>query len=190
MAYLYPPQGEWTESEYLALQTNHLIEFSDGFLEFQPMPLPFHQLIVRMLFRLLDAFVTAQGLGEAFFAPLRVRLWTGKYREPDIVLVRRERIRELREPTDGADLVMEVVSGEPEDRKRDLETKRQEYSQAGIAEYWIVDPQERRITVLTLDGQTYRVHGEFGPGTQASSLLLPGFSVSVEAVFEPGVDQE
>jgi Uma2 family endonuclease len=49
--------------------------------------------------------------------------------------------------------------------------------------YQIVDPQERRIIVLTLDGDEYRVHGEFGPGETASSVLLPGFSVSVGAVL-------
>src|SRR5437773_2718941 len=81
-------------------------------------------------------------------------------------------------PPDGADLVMEVVSEGSENRKRDLETKRLEFAAAGIAEYWIVDPQEQRITVLVLDGSIYRVHGEFAPGTQASSVLLPGFSVA------------
>ena len=85
---------------------------------------------------------------------------------------------------------MEVVSEGAENRKRDLETKRQEYAEAGISEYWIVDPQEQRITVLTLDGQTYRVHGEFVPGMQATSVLLPGFSVDVESVFAVAKDSE
>lgn len=49
-------------------------------------------------------------------------------------------------------LVMEVVSGGPQDRKRDLVIKRAEYAAAGIPEYWIVDPESRRITVLTLVG--------------------------------------
>ena len=42
----------------------------------------------------------------------------------------------------GADLVMEVVSGGREDRKRDLVTKRRDYARANIPEYWIVDPQD------------------------------------------------
>ena len=56
---------------------------------------------------------------------------------------------------------MEVVSDDEEDRQRDLETKRQEYAQAGVAEYWIVDPKTETVTVLTLDGAAYRLHGEF-----------------------------
>jgi Uma2 family endonuclease len=117
---------------------------------------------------------------------LRVQLWSGKYREPDIVFVRRERIRELGKPTNGADLAMEVVSGDADDRMRDLVTKRQEYAQAKITEYWIVDPEEQRVTVLVLDGDTYREHGIFRPGEIATSVLLPGFTVDVTAVFAAG----
>jgi len=78
---------------------------------------------------------------------------------------------------------MEVVSGGPEDRKRDLEIKRQEYAAARIAEYWIVDPQEQRIMVLYLDGENYREQGVFQPGSRATSRLLSGFEIDVTAVF-------
>jgi len=83
----------------------------------------------------------------------------------------------------GADLVMEVVSGGAEDRRRDLKKKRREYAQAGIPEYWIVDPREERITVLRLDGKKYAVHGEYAKGTKAASHLLPGFEADVAATF-------
>lgn len=188
VALLFPPQGEWTESAYLALDTNRLIELSDGCLEFLPMPTVFHQLIVNFLHRSLQAYVAAHASGFVLFAPLPVRLGPGKFREPDIVYVRRERVPNLRGQPQGADLAMEVVSEGAENRKRDLEIKRQEYAQAGISEYWIVDPQEQRITVLTLDGQSYRVHGEFVPGMQATSVLLPGLSVDVKAVFAVATD--
>ena len=46
LALLFPFQGEWTESAYLALDTNRLIELSDGCLEFLPMPTVLHQLIM------------------------------------------------------------------------------------------------------------------------------------------------
>jgi Uma2 family endonuclease len=112
--------------------------------------------------------------------------WAGKFREPDIVFLRPERTCNRQRWPEGADLVMEVVSDGSEDRERDLDIKRREYAAAGIAEYWIVDPKEQQITVLTLDSQTYREHGMFGPGTQATSVLLPGFAVTVEAVFAAG----
>ena len=58
-----------------------------------------------------------------------------------------------------------------------------ETARAGISEYWIVDPQKRRILVLVLRDKTYRQHGSFGPGSRAASALLEGFSVSVDDVF-------
>jgi Uma2 family endonuclease len=82
---------------------------------------------------------------------------------------------------EGTDLAIEVVSSEG--RKRDLEIKRDEYAHAGIPEYWIVDPELQEIQVLVLENSEYRVHGAFGMGADASSIELPGFSVSVEAVF-------
>ena len=50
IALLFPPQGEWSETEYLALDTNHLVEFSDGCIEVLPMATIFHQRIVEYLF--------------------------------------------------------------------------------------------------------------------------------------------
>src|SRR5262245_29090966 len=84
VAFLYPPQGQWKEADYLALDTNRLIELADGCLEVLPVHSSTHQFIVRFLFRLLDAFVTARGLGDVLFAPLPIRLWTDHLREPDI----------------------------------------------------------------------------------------------------------
>jgi Uma2 family endonuclease len=186
IAQFYPVQGEWTEDDYLALNLSCLVELSDGCLEFPAMPTLLHQFIVRMLFRLLDAFVTSQVLGEVLLAPLPVRLFPGKVREPDIVFLRPERLRDLPKYPQGADLVIEVASADAKDRKRDLEIKPREYARASIQEYWIVDPELRQITVLTLDGQAYREHGKFGAGTVATSVLLAGFSVAVDTVFAAG----
>ncbi len=186
VAFLFPLQGDWSEEEYLALDTNNLVELSDGCLELLPMPTVFHQLIVGHLHNLFHRLVAGRGIGEVLFAPLPVHLWSGKFREPDIIYFRPHRVKDVHGQPEGADLVVEVVSEGEENRYRDLVTKREEYAAAGISEYWIVDPQERQITVLVLEGQTYREHGVFKPGTVASSVLLPGFSASVDAVFAAG----
>jgi Uma2 family endonuclease len=169
------------------LDTNRLVEFSDGCIEVLPMPLIFHQLIVKFLHRLLETYVAAHAKGEVLFAPLPVHLWSGKFREPDIIYLRPHRIKDVHSEPEGADLVVEVVSEGEENRHRDLVTKREEYAKAGISEYWIVDPQDKQITVLVLEGQTYREHGLFGSGTTATSVLLSGFSASVDAVFAAGL---
>ena len=182
LAHDVSPQGELSEEGYLALTTNHLVEYSHGQLEVLSMPRMSHQQIALMLVQMLLRFVESRKLGTVLFAPLRVQLWPGKFREPDIIFMRREHANRMSEAFwDGADLVVEVVS--PDDRRRDLETKRREYAQAAIPEYWIVDPELQRITVLTLAGAEYFVHGEFGAGEQATSALLPGFVVDVAAVF-------
>jgi Uma2 family endonuclease len=81
---------------------------------------------------------------------------------------------------------VEIVSEGKDARERDLITKRKEYAKAGVQEYWIVDPQLRQITILVLEGQTYREHGVFASGATAASVMLPGFSLSVDAVFAAG----
>jgi Uma2 family endonuclease len=85
-----------------------------------------------------------------------------------------------------SDGFIEVVSEGEENRERDLEVKPREYAEAGISEYWIVDPQEGQITVLTLEGRSYRTLGIFKRGEAAASALLPGFEVSVSEVFAAG----
>jgi Uma2 family endonuclease len=182
IARLFPNQGMWSEEEYLELKGNQLIEFSHGYLEFLPMPTTTHQLIVVYLYRTLAAFVEPRKLGTPLVAPLRVRIVPGKYREPDIVfMLAAHAARILEEFWEGADLVMEVVSDD--NRRRDLETKRLEYGEAGISEYWIVDPQQSSITVLRLEGDHYAVDGEYRAGDQARSALLAGFVVDVTTVF-------
>ncbi len=187
IALLFPPQGAWSEGEYLDLDTNQLIEFVDGCLEFLPVPTLFHQRIAEWIYEVLKAWIVAQSLGgEVHMAPLRVRTLRGKIRQPDIVYLLPEHLRGLRRPPQGAKLAMEVVSGGKKNRERDLKEKRDEYARAKIGEYWIIDPKTRKITVLVLDGKEYRVHGRFGPGKQATSMLLPGFAVEVSQVFAAG----
>ena len=181
-ANLFPHQGAWSEEEYLDLDSNRLVEFSHGSLEIVPMPTQSHQLIMLYCYGVLLAHGQARRLGTVLVAPLRVQLWPGKFREPDVVFMAAEHAQRRGEQYwDGADLVMEVVS--EDDRRRDLETKRREYAQAGIPEYWIIDPERSRVVVLTLAGSRYRVHGEFTPGSRASSVLLPGLALEVSAVF-------
>lgn len=186
IARLFPNQGQWDEIEYLTLSqsTNQLVEFTDGHVEVLAMPKMSHQLIVAYLYGLLSSFVAEHDLGRVLFAPLRVRLRPAMIREPDIVLMLKGHESRMGEDCwEGADLVMEVVSDDPESRRRDLEVKRQEYAEAGIPEYWIVDPVERRITVLVLEGTRYSVHGEVRATGRVGSRLLREFQVDAAAVF-------
>jgi Uma2 family endonuclease len=181
---LGPLQGLWTEEQYLRLtdQTNHFVEFTEGYVEVLPMPTRKHQAISRFFFLALLAYVQRLG-GTVFYAPLRVRVAPGRFREPGLVL-----LLDVNDPRNqnafwlGADLVVEIVS--PDHVERDTVMKRTDYAAAGIPEYWIVNPAEETITVLKLADSAYVAHGVFRRGDMATSVLLQGFTVSVDAICD------
>ncbi|MBV8127926.1 MAG: Uma2 family endonuclease [Planctomycetaceae bacterium] len=181
---ILPPQGEWTEEEYLVLtdHRNRLVEFTDGFLEVLPMLTDKHQGILGFLYLAFFNFIEPQG-GKVRFSPLRLRIRPGKFREPDLLLLlsavdsRRQNRFWL-----GADLALEVVSEEKPER--DLVDKRGDYAEAHVPEYWIVNPQAETITVLRLRGDAYEEAGIHRRGESAASMLLPDFSIAVAAVFD------
>ena len=185
MLELLPEQGDWEDTEYLWF-TDHskrLIEYANGEIEVLPMPTATHQWIVFFLGRRFFDALAPHG-GIALLAPLRLRLGERQFREPDLLaLLDRHDPRYGDRYWHGADLVLEVVS--PDDPGRDLVTKRREYAEAGIPEYWIVNPLDRTVTVLALPSgiDTYSEHGVFRAGGTATSPLLPGFVVVVEEIF-------
>lgn len=181
---ILPPQGAWSEEEYLVLteHSNRLIEYNDGYLEVLPTPTDRHQNVLQFLFLAFFQFLTPIG-GKVHFAPLRLRVLEGKFREPDLLLLlsAADPRRQNRFWT-GADLALEVVS--PDKPERDLVDKRNEYARAHIPEYWIVNPETETITVLRLEGDAYVEAGQHTRGGKAVSVILPGFMVDVSAVFD------
>jgi len=139
-------------------------------------------MIVAYLHEALKGFVSARRLRRVFQAPVPVQLWRGKFREPDLVLVRASS-RELRASKNlkSAVLVVEVVSSD--DPERDWNDKAREYARAGIQEYWIVDPEREVAAFYTLKRRAFKLHGEFHKGQRATSRFLDGFSVAVEAAL-------
>ena len=146
------------------------------------MPDEKHQAIVFFLIQALKTLAAGVG-GKATMAPFPVRLWADKFREPDVVFMKDEHLnRCTRKFWDGADLVIEVLS--ESNRDLDLHTKPGEYARAGIPEYWIVDPQERSITILVLSGESYTTHGVLRDGQSATSTVLERFEVLVTDVLD------
>jgi Uma2 family endonuclease len=180
IARLFPAQGDWSEEEYFALDSNHRVEYADGFLEFLPMPTIFHQLILQFLYEELKSFVATRAMGMVVISGYKIRLRARKYREPDIVFIKTAHRAGIKEQyCEKADLVIEVVS--EKNLPHDITTKRVEYAKAGIPEYWIIDPKRHEITVLVLKSRQreYTEFGVFRQGTVAVSKLLAGFSVDV-----------
>lgn len=178
------PQGCWRDDDYLWLtdRCRRLVEFTDGYLEVLPMPTRGHQRILAFLYSAFQAFLNTAG-GEVLFAPLRLRIRAGKYREPDLLAMRDARdARSGERFWTGADVVAEVVSAD--NPQRDFVDKRRDYAEAGIPEYWIVDPRTETITVLELVQGEYVEHGVHRRGESAASLAIPGLGVDVDGVFD------
>jgi len=192
VATLYPEQGEWSEEEYLELtdRTNRRIEFSDGRLEFLPMPTEVHEAIVQFLLLALHQFVDEKKLGKVYSNGIRLRIRRRKIRLPDVIFLHKDHFHARHNRVwDGADLVMEVVSDDPKDRQQDYEQKLLDYAEAKVAEYWIVDYSRQLVIVHRLDdGGCYTIHGEFTRGQQATSTVLNGLAVDVNALFAVAED--
>ncbi len=181
---LLPEQGAWSERDYLWLtdHINRLVEYADGYIEVLPMPTDNHQAILQYLLYARHALLMEIG-GVVRCAPLRLRLPGGRYWEPDLLILRSAKDpRRANAWWEGADLVVEIVS--PDDPERDYVTKRQEYAQTGIPEYWIVDPEHARITILRLKEGSYIEHGVVGRGAIARSVSFPDYAVAVDAVLD------
>ena len=186
LIYQWFRQQHWTPEAYLALSanTNFLMELSEGKLHIQPMPTLSHQRAVRRFVACVLAWFGQGDRGEVIFAPHPVRLWPGKYREPDAMVYLAAHRDRLGEQESGPpDLALEVHC--PGTVRLDLVEKFEEYAQAGIAEYWMLDLQVGRLSVFTLSGTAYSLLGHFTAGQRVRSSILPGFEVSVDDMLRP-----
>lgn len=139
---------QWTLAEVHSLPDDgNKYEVVRGELFVTPPPSDDHETITARLTRLLDPFVAVNSLGMVYHARAVMR-FDGSEAEPDL-MVRQSHPRGRRGSWDDAPtplLVVEVVS--PSTRRRDHEQKRQFYLDAGVPEYWIVDPDAESIRIV------------------------------------------
>lgn len=163
--------------KYFAIgETLEWYELIDGVVCMSPSPTARHQYVAGAVFAQLLAFVEADPCGFVFME-LDVQLGQGPqgrdlvYR-PDVSFVHKTRLPSLPERLRIApDLVVEVVSATS--ARMDRETKRDDYERAGVPEYWIVDPDEQRVTFLRLtEGRYVEVRPT---GDTFASVAVPGF---------------
>ena len=127
---LLPRQRDWSDEDYLWLtdRGNRRVELTDGRIEALPTPTDVHQSVLLFLHALFRAWLRPRG-GVVMVSGMRMRVREGKFRAPDILLLRdRSDPRRQNRYWQGADLVVEVVS--PDDPDRDLVEKRADYAEA------------------------------------------------------------
>jgi Uma2 family endonuclease len=146
-----PRDHPWTVTDLSALPDDGLrYELVDGTLLVSPTPTKTHQRAVVRLCLLLTAACPDEL--EVFPAPTDYQPTPTRSLQPDLLVVRRD------DPGDAAvttalALAVEVLS--PSSRSVDRVLKRELYQQAGVAAYWVVDPEEPSVTVWELRDGTY-----------------------------------
>jgi len=180
-----PAATKMTYDQYCLLPDDgNQYEVIDGELFVTPAPSPKHQEIAGELFALLKAHVKARRLGKVYIAPVDILLEEHTIVQPDILFIRQERLGIVGEKkVDAApDLVIEVLS--PSTFYKDLRKKMGAYSQYGVQEYWIVDPERQTIEVHRRGSQALQLSRSFSSQETFESTLIPGFQFRVGSIFQ------
>ena len=162
--------------EFLALPDDLHAEWVNGEVTIFMPPTTLHQRLVSFLAKILGLYAQALRLGEVLVAPCEMRL-AHSAREPDLLFVATENLGRISpQRIEGpADLVIELIS--PESVARDRADKFYEYQEAGVREYWIIDPRPGKERVdwyaLAAD-QTFLSIVPDAAGRYVSQVL-PGF---------------
>jgi Uma2 family endonuclease len=150
----------------------HRYELIDGSLIVTPAPRMRHQVVVGNLHLALRAGCPRELV--VFLAPFDVVLSINTVMQPDLLVARRSDLTEANLPAPPV-LAVEVLS--PSTRRIDLGTKRLAFEAAGVASYWVIDPDEPSLTAFELEGAAYRQVARV-VGDEAWASARP-FAVSV-----------
>lgn len=148
-----------------------------------PSPSLPHQRIAGRIYLELANYLETRALGEAFIAPLDVKLSSHDVVGPDVLVVLTEQSGMLTEhfvegpPT----IVVEVLS--PGTSRRDRGIKRALYDRTGVKEYWLVDPVQRTVEQCTRGRDGLSRIRRFSTTETLVTPLLPAFSLALSRLF-------
>lgn len=151
----YDRQGSYTLEDYMSLPEEQRVELIDGVIYDMGAPSLPHQMIGGEIFTQIMQFVKAnKGKCIPFIAPTDVQIDCDNRTivQPDVMIVcDRSKLNHNR--VFGApDFVAEVLS--PSTKNKDILIKSAKYQNAGVREYWMIDPAERKILVMNFDRDT------------------------------------
>jgi Uma2 family endonuclease len=129
-----------------------------------PSPTPIHQLLLSDLHAMLYYFLKSAKLGKVISSPIDVYLENNdSVVQPDLIVILNENLHQIK--TDGIygapDIAVEILS---RNRAYDTKRKRALYEKAGVKEYFMIDPENKKTILLTLNAsgvyeQTYEETG-------------------------------
>ncbi|MBR5047350.1 MAG: Uma2 family endonuclease, partial [Eubacterium sp.] len=147
----------YTIDDYYALPDDQRVELIDGVFYDMGAPALIHQKILGDLYVLFRQCADQHNMPcEVYLSPCDVRLDMDNYTmvQPDLLVICREYdIHAIR--YEGApDLVVEILS--PSTRSKDMFLKLYKYQNAGVREYWVVDPKHRKVIVHYFETDEYQ----------------------------------
>jgi Uma2 family endonuclease len=173
----------YTYADYLTWGDEVRYELIDGEAYAMTAPLEIHQFILGELHGLLWNFLKGKSC-QVFVAPYDVRLNPDTdddtVVQPDLVVICDKTKRDGKACLGAPDLVIEIVS--PSTAQMDRFVKYHKYLQAGVKEYWIVDPESRTVSVFVLKNGDY-VHSVYSDADKLPSHVLEGCEINLSEVF-------
>jgi Uma2 family endonuclease len=159
-------------------------ELYDGEVWEMPSPMPEHQAAADNALELLRAYRKQKG-GRAISSPLDIVFSKHDVVQPDVVYFLPDRAHVIKSgqvTRDRPDIAVEVLS--PTTVGNDRGRKLQMFARYGVPEYWILDPIEHTLEILSLRGKLYVKTLKAGADTVVTSPLLPDLSFPVSQLFE------
>src|SRR5215470_7921618 len=172
----------WTYEEYFQLEDDQRYEIIDGNLLMAPAPDTWHQDWSRELTLIVAAFVKRNQLGKVLAAPVDVVLDSENTVQPDMIFVSTANLHivQKRAIFGVPDLLIELVS--PSSVRRDRYDKKELYARFGVKEYWIGDPANKALEILTLKANRCELHCCAEEKGLLTSLLLPGMEFDLSEI--------
>src|SRR5438876_1025170 len=164
----------WTYEEYYRLDDDQRYEIIDGNLLRAPAPDTWHQDWSHDLTLLIATHVKRQKVGKVFVAPVDVVLDAENTVQPDLVFIASANLGIIQQRAifGTPDLLIELIS--PSSVRRDRYDKKQLYARFGVKEYWIGDPANKSLEILTLKERGYELHCAAEVKGKLTSLVLAG----------------
>lgn len=177
----------WTTSDLELLPENsNRYEIIDGELFVTRAPHWKHQKTGGKIYRALDDWSEATGLGEAVQAPGVIFSETDNV-IPDVVWISSERLAngldEAGHLTIAPDLIVEVLSPGTLNECRDREAKLKLYTERGVQEYWILDWRLQQMEVYRRENAQLKLVCTLFVNDTLTSPLLPNFTCVVKRLF-------
>ena len=177
----------YTYSDYLMFTFSERVELIKGFiLKMSPAPSRFHQEVSQNLSGCFYENFKRKP-SRVFVAPFDVRLPIQSAKkdstvvQPDLCIICDEQKLDDKGCNGSPDLIVEIIS--PNNSKHDIHTKFNLYQEAGVLEYWIVDPTDKIVLVYTLRNNEYVGLAPLAEGSYIKSPLFPELNIALDDVF-------